>query len=562
MHGLWSVAKNTLIHALRMKVAGVFILLLAAMLIAMPFTFARYGDGTLAGQIRTFLSYGFGMAAFLLSVMTMLVAAGVTSADIEHKYVFTLSVKPLPRWQYIVGRWLGMVLLNAMLLAVATLFIYVMAQRLRATPTPLDAGNRFVAEDRRAVETEVFAARGQVTADWDFDFNRRIDGLIAADQRTGAYDRELDDLAKKIGSRPDAEAFLVGQYRQREATRLESIGPGQATSWMFRDVRLSASEKRGAGKVTAIEPNRGMVRVEASPDLLARLIYMGPVRVNAMEAIVLRVTKKDFDAGIVKEDPRVVEAFKPGTSVELTAEPTIQIRYELAPVEREGKQTYPVVWVVENPKTGLKIMFPREDPARTPQTLTVSSRYVSDAGQVRVRFTNGQVFRDGDGQPRIRSGGDIVVTRKDVSVLYPIGGFEMNLVKGSLLLLVRLMFISGLGVALGSFLSFPVACLVGFVLMAMSLAFGFLSKATEIPADVVTWEHAARVVGHYAMVIMMPLAPNFAGTSPSDALVAGTYISWISVAVVAAFTLLVHTLLTLLGGWLLFQWRELGRVQV
>lgn len=551
MHGLLSVARCTLRQCLRMKVAGVFIVLVGVLLAAMPFTFARQGDGTLAGQIRTFLSYGFALTGGLLCVMTLLVAAGVTSGDVEQKFVFTLAVKPLPRWQYLLGRWLGVVVLDAMLLAVSGLFIYVMAQRLRTTPPPAQASTRLVAEDRRAVETEVFAARGRVTGDWDLDFDRLVASVIEQDKRTGQYDRKFKEAIELLHSEQDAAEALARRYRENEATRLDSIGPGQMSRWIFRNVRVDRATRQAAGKVTGTYPEMMLVQLDAPPELLARLIYRGPVRVGELEAEVMRVGKSDLVAHVFAGNPAVVADLKPGSTVTLTADPTVQVQYELTPPPgaEQKDMTYPVFWVVRNPKDGRTITMQRNDPAKTMQTLTVSARYVAADGTVQVEFHN-------------TSRGDIIIQRKDVGVLFPMGSFEMNLVKGVLLLQMRLMFVAALGVAAGGFLSFPVACLCGFVLMGVSLAFGFLVKSTELPAVVVNWEHVVRVVGHYVLLLVTPLAPNFAGTSPSDALVEGTYISWLVVTVTAGITLVGHTLLTLTAGWLLYQWRELARVQV
>jgi hypothetical protein len=553
MRGLWSVARSTLTQCFRMKVAGVFILLMAALLIVMPFTFARYGDGTQAGRIRTFLAYGLGLTAFLLSVMTMLVATSITAGDIERKYVFTLAVKPLPRWQYILGRWVGMVALNAILLAISTLFIYVMAQRLRMTEPSAGVSHRLAADDLRAVETEVFAARGKVQADWDPDrvnFEALIAAVIAKDKETKVYERQLEDQTKELGSKDAAVAALDKQYRQREITRLESIGPGQETAWMFRDVEVVRTQTRAPGKVLGVDVRRRLVWVEAPQEIRSRVIYMGPVRVNHLEGFIWQLRKKDFEAGFPEAGPDDLAAFKPGQTVMLVAEPTVQVQYELSPVGGAEGATYRTGWIVENPKTGDKIVMRRDDPGRSPQTLTVSSRYVSDDGRLRVTFRN------------LTGRYDIVMQRKDVAALYPMGRFEMNLLKGALLLLFRLTFVSALGVCLGAFLSFPVACLAGLVLLLVSTMAGFVEDATKLPRDLDTWEHVAMLVGHYSRMIIRPVAPNFVGTSPTEALVAGTYIPWASVGVVAAFTVLGHTLLAVGAGLLLYQWRELARVQV
>ena len=105
MMRVWAVARETFAQCLRLKVAGVFIILLALGLVAMPF--ALKGDGTLAGRIRTLLAYGTGMTGALLSVVTVFLAVGVVSGDIRERQIFIVASKPLARWQYIVGRWGG-----------------------------------------------------------------------------------------------------------------------------------------------------------------------------------------------------------------------------------------------------------------------------------------------------------------------------------------------------------------------------------------------------------------------------------------------------------------------
>jgi hypothetical protein len=551
MSGIWSVAKNTLTQCFRMKIAGVFVALMAVVLGVMPFTFARYGDGTLAGQIRTFLAYGLGATSFVLAIMTALVATNVTSSDVERKYVFTLAVKPLPRWQYVVGRWLGVFLLNAMLLTVAMLFVYAMVQRMRAAGPAAGASDRLVAEDRRAVETEIFVARGKVQAEWGFNFEALVAGRIAEKKANGAYDRMLAQATEDLGSGQDAVNYLERMFREWETISVQSVGPGQATAWAFSGLDVEGWQKQAQGKIAGVSAKQKMVYVEAPYEILSRLIYMGPVRVDDGYVMVTRLRKTGFEA-MVDPSIDVAAAFKPGQSVRLTAEPTVQIRYELGPTDanKASGATYRVAWTVENPQTGLRVTMPREDPGFVPQTLTVSAKLVSSDGRLRVTFAN------------LARGVDIVVQRSNVTALYPVSGFELNFFKGGLLLLCRLGFVSALGIALGAFLSFPVAALVELILLLVSMAAGFLEEAVKMPKDLASFENWVQMIGHYSRMVLMPVSPNFEGTSPTEALTAGTVIPWDSLAAVGGVTVLGHTLMALLAGVLLYQWRELARVQV
>ena len=156
MGSVWAIARQTFAQCLRMRVAAAFLLLLAAMLGALPLMMK--GDGTLAGQIRTFLSYSTSLTGFLLTVVTVFVSTGAISIDVRDKQIFSLDTKPLARWQYVLGRWLGIVLMNGVFLLVATGVIYGFAQYLRQ-------GKAVGPDDRRAVESEVFVARQQVRPD-------------------------------------------------------------------------------------------------------------------------------------------------------------------------------------------------------------------------------------------------------------------------------------------------------------------------------------------------------------------------------------------------------------
>ena len=115
MRGIWAVARYTFSQCLRMKVAVLFILLLALTLATMALGEDPYK--TLADRIRTFLSYSTSLTSFLLSVVTVVLAVSVVSSDVRDKQIFTVATKPLSRWQYILGRWLGVVLLGGILLA-------------------------------------------------------------------------------------------------------------------------------------------------------------------------------------------------------------------------------------------------------------------------------------------------------------------------------------------------------------------------------------------------------------------------------------------------------------
>jgi hypothetical protein len=75
--------------------------------------------------------------------------------DIDSQRIHMTLSKPVERWQYLLGKWLGIVLLDGVLLAIIGAGILLGARALGRLPT-VDAA------DRRAVDEQVFTARSSV----------------------------------------------------------------------------------------------------------------------------------------------------------------------------------------------------------------------------------------------------------------------------------------------------------------------------------------------------------------------------------------------------------------
>jgi ABC-type transport system involved in multi-copper enzyme maturation permease subunit len=122
MRRLWAVARNTIRQAVRMKVAAAFIVLLLILLPVLGLT--ATGDGTLKGRLQTFVSYGFSLTSLLLSFLTIIVSIYTITTDIEHRQIYTIITKPIRRSHLIVGKLLGVLVLDIALLTLFAGIIY------------------------------------------------------------------------------------------------------------------------------------------------------------------------------------------------------------------------------------------------------------------------------------------------------------------------------------------------------------------------------------------------------------------------------------------------------
>ena len=543
-----AVARYTFTQCLRTKVAGVFIVLLALMVGTMPFVMK--GDGTLAGRIRTFLAYSTGITALLLSLVTIFLAAGLISGDVRTKQVFSLASKPLARWQYIVGRWLGVVWLDAVLLAAGGAAIYAEAQYLRGRSDLLLNPN-----DHRAVETEIFTARAKVAPEsLEERIKAGVQERIARLQQEGAFRRTLDAFKEKArGDETEALAMMEEEIRKQVSEKLQSAAPGRPLTWNFSDIRVGGSEITSTARVVELPPGKNIVRLQARASLVAHLVYKGPVRVNGVEARVASLGKDFFDAWFAAADMNRPDVKNLGVDqrIPVVIDPLIQITYKAAPGSPVRDDTLQSLWQVTNPTTGLCYTEQRSDPARMAVTLTASARVVDAKGQTQATYFNLPVNNT-----------SVTILNQDVAVLYRVGSFEWNFLRSCLLMLVQLMFLAALATFAGSFASFPVACLVSFAVLPFSLARGFLTDAVRISAAAAAEGRWFTYVAHYVFKVMTMLLPDFGRTLPGDRLVDGLYIPWTDLGETAGLTIGVQALLGLALACLIFHKRELARVQV
>jgi hypothetical protein len=108
-------------------------------------------DGTARGFTQILITYTLGTITALLGLSTLWLSCGILARDIEECQMQVVAVKPIPRWQIWLGKWFGIMTLNAALLGISGLSVFVLLQW-RATRLPV--------EERKVLREEVLVARG------------------------------------------------------------------------------------------------------------------------------------------------------------------------------------------------------------------------------------------------------------------------------------------------------------------------------------------------------------------------------------------------------------------
>ena len=551
MFGLWAVTRHTVKQCLRTKVAGLFILLLTVAMIILPFTMR--GDGTLAGAVRTFLAYSTSITAMLLSLVTVFLTVGIVTGDVRQKLIFSVATKPVARWQYIAGRWAGVVLLNALLLAVAGGSIYGLSQYLRGrealNPT-----------DRRTVETEVFTARARV-APQPLDVQGEVARRVQELRDKGEYD---DVIASYIAYSPGDETLAL-QHLQQDLTMqiseaMQSVAPQKSVMWRFEGINVAERQRSATGTILNVNSGASVVVVQAEPKLVAQLIHSGPIRVDGADGRIVAVESDAFAVEFNKEQMAVggdASRLAAGRQVELLIDPVIQLTFKTAASSNPPDNQLRGVWQMQNPSTGFTHLEDRSDPPMLPATLVVSTRVVDEAGKTALMYINPYPTAT------VRAfSTSVTILQNDVAVLYKVGSFGQNVARAMLLIWVQLAFLAGLGVLAASFLSFPVACVFTLFLLVVQRTMGFLMEATDPNPSPSAKPGVFDYFSHYIVLGLKWLLPGSEGPAPSDALVDGMQITSAAMADATLKTLAVVTTLLLLMACVIFSKRELARVQV
>ena len=144
------VARTLIDEAMRMKVPLVFIV---AMLLLVPvLPLAMDPSEKLQYRLQSFLSWSLILVSLLLSLMTVFLSVMSVSNEIDRRRIYLTLTKPLSRGQYLLGKWLGVALLNLVLVAVAGGGIYGFTWLLAKQSATSKA-------DRAAVDQQVLTAR-------------------------------------------------------------------------------------------------------------------------------------------------------------------------------------------------------------------------------------------------------------------------------------------------------------------------------------------------------------------------------------------------------------------
>ncbi len=247
-HPVFGVARTLIDEAVRMKVAMVFVVLLILLLGILPLSLSQ---DKLADQIQRFITYSLMAVGFLLGLMTVFLACATITGEISRKQIFLTMTKPIGRFEYLVGKWLGIALLNFVLLLTCGAAIYSFAYMLRSRA----AGDPFALA---MVDQTVLTSRQTIAP-------QPASPNVLPEMR----DEHLQQLRADFPDRYPARWADLAQRQRDEvegAVRRKwlTIGPTASRTYVFRGLDHLTARQRGVLHLR-IKPRREM-RPEAGHD--------------------------------------------------------------------------------------------------------------------------------------------------------------------------------------------------------------------------------------------------------------------------------------------------------
>ncbi len=543
VRGVRTMALQTLRQCIRARVTVTFVAVLVLGVGALA-VFME-GDGTLTGKLRSLLMWGTALTGVLAGLLVIFLSCAVITHDVRDRQVLLTVTKPLPRWQYVLGRWVGVVAVGGAVIVVVMGAQFAIVQYFRMQPALHLA-------DFQSVETEVFVAREEVHPP-QAPLDERVAVRLRQMQQEGTYAAAIEQYLPRAKGNPEAaRAELIDEVRRQEQARLQSRGPGGLFEWRFSGIRPRRTRIAAVGRIVRAAPSDGVYEVSADRALVSRILVGGPIEFAGVDARVDEMGQSTFYVVLRPDDRarRHIAALRKGDPVDLAVYPTIQVRYKamnMSELEDPEKRFFSE-WRIENPQTGEIQLAPRADTARTPTTFTASARAVSADGRTVISC-------------RSHTNASVRIKDEDVSILYDVGSFEANYARAVALMIVQVMFLAAVGTMWGTLVSFPVAVFACFGLVPFLWWQDFLGEAAKLPGSEsagMALDNIFLWIGHWLLRTLYLLIPDAGASAPAEWLVDGRYISWVHLSSTAVFTVAIHTLAALGVGCLIFSRRQLA----
>ncbi len=247
MNRIIAIALLTFRNAVRSRVLAMLAAAVVIIILWLPFVIK--GDGAPSSTVRLYLNYALGSAVVLLSISALWTGADAFSREVESRRIQLVTTKPVRILQIWAGKWLGLMLMNALLLGIAGSLTYGILRWI-TRPSVLSGS------ERAALAGEVFCARTGVPCIPD-------PALLPVDVKDGIVP------GGRVGAGPGGELTWF-------FTVPDGVRPGEQAQLQYRFVSSRGADTLPSKMIWKIgsddDPARHVAEVSSSPGITHRLL--------------------------------------------------------------------------------------------------------------------------------------------------------------------------------------------------------------------------------------------------------------------------------------------------
>ena len=120
---VWAIARTTLTQLVRMRVFY-FLLIFSALILGATLMIQNFSQDP-PRQLKVMKDMSFFAMSLFCTIFAIVATANLIPKDIEDRTLYTILAKPVPRLEYLLGKYLGGMLVIAVSIAIMTALLYV-----------------------------------------------------------------------------------------------------------------------------------------------------------------------------------------------------------------------------------------------------------------------------------------------------------------------------------------------------------------------------------------------------------------------------------------------------
>lgn len=535
---LFAVAFLTWKASIRFRFFWVMLALLLLAVGGMPLIVKD--DGSAAGMTQILITYTLAMITAIMGAATLWISAGSLADEIENHQLQMVVTKPIARWQIWLGKWIGVMSMNFVLLLFAGGVVYGMVEY-RANQLTRDATRRIkdmpeneirqLAYKAGIAQVEIDPKTGRPKEDKDGN-PILVDMNLVRSEFAGLEEKKLRDTILVA----QASIPMIQSVDRRELYQTETNAPLRSRgvpleTWVEQmmkeyvpkredqllQIKIQAQQELGVKPGEIVQELDSYEKVAATNEIRQEILGYSQI-LGVAQGLALQFKKPR------SWNPGELDGFK------------MRFYFEDTQVAYNDDRLYPFVFGFGPGKEPVVQDTVQLD-ARTFHEIPLPVSLPSNEGG-RVNMFDADnvisiVFYNGGRAslkvPYLDSRGR--VGGKGVELLYREAGFAVNYLRALGIVFAWLGALAALGLFAGSFMSFAMSAFACLGILVISFALGLVQDVAEEGTIMQTYSDGQRDKSYVDVVIpafkvMVKLIKPIKDYSPIEKLTEGRSISW------------------------------------